>query len=72
VLSGESPAQAACIALDYVGEGYTDQTSSLSKLQRHVVGWPGLTAKGSFTSPCAGDPGSGWGAEILCIAFFLL
>jgi hypothetical protein len=72
VLSGESPAQAARSALDYVAEGYADQTSSLSQLHRYVVGWPGLTAKGSFASPCAADPGNGWCAEVLCIAFFLL
>jgi hypothetical protein len=72
VLSDEGPAQAACSALDYVGEGYADQTPSLSQLHRHVVGWPGLTAKGSFASPCAAGPRSGWGVEVSCIAFFLM
>lgn len=67
ICGGEGPARNA---LGYVGEGYADQASSLRQLHWHEVGWPGLTAKGSFASPCAAGPGSGWGVE-LCIAFLL-
>lgn len=46
--------KAACSAMDYVGEGYADQTSSLSQLHRYVVGLPGLTGKGEFRQSLRG------------------